>query len=179
MKKYILGIIVIIAVIFVSGCITDSDENTDDFNGTKTLSQNGISITYPGNWVVAEAHSENSIIAVADPNSKDTNDLGSINVNIERKNLSTPLNSFFTQTYKKLFSNSDYQLISQGNTSIGEFTALECLYLTNDNGNIKKHRAIWIENNKEVYVILCTAPQNEFSNQEKIFDFIVSSFRIV
>lgn len=178
MKKYILGIIVIMAVIFVSGCITDSNDNGDDLNGTKTLSQNGISIEYPGNWVVADAHSEDSIAAVADPNSKDVNDLGSINVNIERQNLTTSLNGIFTQTYKKLSSNSNYQLISQGNTTIGEFAALECLYLSNDNGNIKKHRAIWIENNNAVYVILCTAPQNDFSNQEKIFDFVVSSFRI-
>jgi photosystem II reaction center protein PsbP len=181
MKKYILGIIIILAVIFVSGCITDSN-NGNNTNGTvnpTTLAKNGISIEYPGNWVVANSGANDSILAVADPKFEDSNTgLSSVNVNIERQNLSSSLISFFNQTYSKLFSNSSYTLLAQGNASVGQYKALECIYTQDANGSIKQHRALWIENNNEVYVILCTAPQDEFQNQANNFDFILSTFKI-
>lgn len=181
MKKYVLGILVILAVIFVSGCITDSGGNNSTNNDTapQTLAKNGILTKYPGDWVVANSDSDDSIVAVANPNSKDpTTGFSDVNVNIERRSLSTPLNSYFNQTYTQLFSNSNYTLIAQGNVSIGSYNALESLYTENSNGTIKKHRALWIENNNEVYVILCTAPQDEFQNQVKNFDFIIANFKI-
>lgn len=181
MKKYVLGILVILAVIFVSGCITDSgsNNNTDNDTAPQTLAKNGILIKYPGTWVVANSASNDSIVAVADPNSKDpTTGYSNVNVNIERRSLSSSLNSYFNQTYTQLFSNSSYTPIAQGSVSIGPYTALESLYTEDSNGTIKKHRALWIENNNEVFVILCTAPQDEFQNQVKNFDFILSNFKI-
>lgn len=181
MKKYVLGILIILAVIFVSGCITDSSNtnSTDNDTAPQTLAKNGILIKYPGTWVVANSASNDSIVAVADPNSKDS-DTGysNVNVNIERRNLSSSLNDYFNQTYTQLFSNSSYTPLAQGNVSTGAYNALESLYTEDSNGTIKKHRALWIENNNEVYVILFTAPQNEYQNQVKNFDFILANFKI-
>lgn len=181
MKKYILGIVLIIAVIFVSGCITSSSDNSGA-NGTdtpKTLAKNGVLIKYPGSWVVANSGSNDSIMAVADPKSKDaSNGFSSVNVNIEKKTLPSSLDTYFNQTYSKLFSNSSYSPIAIGNTSVGSYNALEAIYTQDDNGSVKQHRAIWIENNNEVFVILCTAPQDDFQNQLKNFEFILSNFKI-
>ena len=179
MKKYLLGVIIILAVIFVSGCITDSDNNAKNDTSPLTIAKNGILIKYPGNWVVATSDSNDSIVAVADPESKDpSTGYSNVNVNIERRNISTSLNAYFNQTYAHLFSNSDYTPIAQGDIIIGQYNALESLYTQDSNGTIKKHRAIWIENNNEVYVILCTAPPDDFQNHVKNFNFIISSFRI-
>jgi len=181
MKKYILGIIVILAVIFVSGCIADSNNVDTTKNDTTPLSlaKNGVLIKYPGTWVVANSGSNDSIVAIADPNFKDSGTgYTNVNVNIERRTLPTSLNTYFNQTYTKLFSDPNITPIAQGNVAIGQFTALESSYVENSNGTIKQHRAIWIENNNEVYVILCTAPQDEFQNQSKNFDFIISNFKI-
>ena len=181
MKKYILGIIVILAVLFVSGCITDSnnDNNTTNDTAPLTLVKNGVLIKYPGNWVVANSGSNDSIVAVADPKSKDSvTGYSNVNVNIERRALPTSLNTYFNQTYVKLFSEPNITPIAQGSIAIGPYTALESLYTEDSNGTIKQHRALWIEHNNEVYVILCTAPENEFQNQVKNFDFIISNFKI-
>ena len=172
---------IILAVIFVSGCIGDSDNNNSSTNGSAplTIAKNGVLIKYPGDWVIATSGSNDSIVAVADPNSKDSGTgLSNVNVNIERRSIPSSLVTYFNQTYTKLFSNSDYTQIAQGNTSIGSYTALEAVYTQDVNGTIKQHRALWIEHNNEVYVILCTAPQNEFQNQLRNFDLIISSFRI-
>ena len=179
MKKYLLCVIVILAVIFVSGCITDSNNSDKNDTAPLTIAKNGVLIKYPGNWVVATSGSQDSIIAVADPKSKDSiTGYSNVNVNIERRNTSSSLNAYFNQTYTKLFSNSDYTSIAQGEVIIGPYKALESLYIQNSNGTIKKHRALWIENKNEIYVILCTAPQDDFPNQVKNFDFIISNFRI-
>lgn len=181
MKKYILGIILVIAVIFVSGCITSSGDNSG-VNGTeppKTMAKNGVLIKYPGSWVVAQSDVNNSIMAVADPKFKDSvTGFSSVNVNIQKKELPSSLDTYFNQTYSKLFSNSSYTPVAIGNTSIGSYNALEAVYTQEGNGSVKQHRAIWIENNGEVFVILCTAPQEDFQNQIKNFDFILNNFRI-
>jgi len=172
---------VILSVIFVSGCIGDSNNDNNSTNDTThlTIAKNGILIKYPGNWVVATSGSNDSIVAVADPSSKDSSTgFSNVNVNIERRNFTSSLETYFNQTYTKLFSNSDYTPMAQGHTSIGSYNALEAVYTQNSNGTIKQHRALWIAHNNEVYVILCTAPQNEFQNQVKNFDLIISSFRI-
>lgn len=181
MKKYILGILIILAVIFVSGCITDSNNNNSTGNDTppQTLAKNGIIIKYPGTWVVANSASNDSIVAVADPSSKDpATGYSNVNVNIEKRSLPSSLDSYFNQTYTKLFSNSNFTPIAQGSVSIGSYNALEALYTENSNGTVKQHRALWIENNNELYVILFTAPQNEYQSQVKNFNFILSNFRI-
>lgn len=178
MKKYLLGVLLIMAVIFVSGCITDSDNSgTNETDIPKTIAKNGILIKYPGSWVVANSSANNSILVIADPNSKDPGS-GFSNVNIERQDLPSSLTSYFNQTYSKLFSNSEYVPIAQGNVSIGNYSALECIYTQNDEGLVKQHRTLWIENNNQVYVILCTAPQGNFNRQSKNFDYILSNFEI-
>ncbi|MDR0900268.1 MAG: hypothetical protein LBM26_01270 [Methanobrevibacter sp.] len=173
--KYLLGIAIIMAVIFVSGCVSNS-ENIDD---PQTLAQNGVLIKYPGNWVVANSLSNDSIISVADPNSTvPGSDFAQINVNIEKRQLSSSLNTMYNKTYTQLFSNSDYTLLAEGNTSKGDMNALECMYSVNENGTIKQHKAIWIEKGNYVYVLLFTAPQSEFESQNKNFEFILNSFKI-
>ena len=183
MKKYILGIIVIISVVLVSGCISNS--NNDNADQPQTLAENGISIKFPGTWVSANSKNNETIAAIADPNSIDSSTgLGKISVVIQKRTLnsslknSSSIEALFNQTYKVLFSNNTYNLIAEGNVTVGEYNALECVYTIDKNGTVKQHRAIWIENNNNVYVILCTAPENEFSSQSKNFDFIINSFKI-
>ena len=185
MKKYILGIVIIISVVLVSGCISDSNNNNTD--QPQTLAQKGISIKFPGTWVSADSKNNETIVAVADPNSIDsTTGFGKISVVIQKKTLpssandSSSLETLFNQNYKDLFSNDTYKIIAEGTIAIGKYdNAFECVYTMNENGTVKKHRAIWIGNEKDVYIILCTAPENEFDSQSKNFDFIINNFKII
>ena len=185
MKKYFLGIIIIISVVLVSGCISNS--NDDNTNQPLSLVENGISIKYPGTWVSANSKNNETIAAVADPNFIDSaTGLGKVSVVIQKKSINSSsknassIEMLFNQTYKNLFSDSSYKLIAEGYVTIGKsINALECIYIVKKNGTDKKHRAIWIENNGDIYVILCTAPENEFDSQTKNFDFIINSFKII
>jgi len=183
MKKYILGIIVIISVTLVSGCISNSDNDIDQ---PQTLTENGILIKYPGTWVSANSKNNETIVAVADPNSVDSStSFGKVSVVIQKRTLnsslknSSSIEALFNQNYKNLFSNNTYNLIAEGNVTFGQYNALECIYTVDENGTVKQHRAIWIGNGNDVYVILCTAPENEFDSQSKNFDFIINSFKII
>lgn len=178
MKKYILGIIIVISVIFASGCISNSDEVEEP----QTLTQGRVTIKYPTTWVVADSKNNETIAAVADPNSINSNSgLGEVSVSIQKRTLNgTSLNKLYNETYSSLFSNSDYNLTSEGSLTIGGYNASECVYTINPNGTgvVKQQKAVWIENDNDVYVILCTAPQNDFQNQLKNFDFILNSFKL-
>ncbi len=181
MKKYILGIIIIIAVIFVSGCTS----NSSDVEEPQTLAQNGVLIKYPGTWVAANSENNETIAAVADPNAiNKSTGLGEISANIQKRTINSSLKNsssfdvLYNQTYQNLFSNSNYTVIAQGNLSIGGYNASECVYTVDENGTVKQQRAVWIQNGNDVFVILFTAPENKFQSQVKNFDFILNSFKI-
>ncbi|MDR2831238.1 MAG: hypothetical protein LBB45_09475 [Methanobrevibacter sp.] len=171
-KRYILPIIIIIGVILSSGCITNNQD-------TKTLSRNGITINYPSNWMVANTQVNETIIAVGNPELIDNSSgLGLVSVNIQKRILQSPLNEYFNQVYKTLFSNSSYRSIGHENVTFSDYKGLEVDYTVTEGNEVKEQKAYWIENNGYVYVILCTAPQKDFPSQKPYFDFILNSFKI-
>lgn len=179
MKKiYLLGILIILAVIFASGCVSNSNSsNGNNTTEPQTLTQNGVSIVFPGDWVSANSESNDTIIAVADPSSKDADGFNDVNVNVEVKNSSSSLNSEFTSAYNQLNSNSDYQLMTEGNVTAAGTDAMEADYTSTVNGTTKQHKAIWIKKDNQIYVILCTAPQDKYASEEANFNFIIDNFK--
>ncbi|MDR1819240.1 MAG: hypothetical protein LBR15_03205 [Methanobrevibacter sp.] len=172
-KKYILPIIIILGVVLSSGCVTNNNQKD------KTLSQNGVTINYPSDWIVADTQVNETIAAVGNPGFIDnTTGLGLVSVNIQKRTLPSKLNEYFNQTYTNLFSNSSYKSKGYGNVTIGTYKGLEADYTVTDNRGIKEQNAYWIENKGNIYVILCTAPQNVFKNQKQYFDLILNSFKI-
>ena len=173
---YFIGILVVLLVISVSGCIGDNSNNTNSTR-VQSLTENGVTLEFPSTWIKADAQDNASVLAVADPNSKDQQGFSDTNVNVEKKAVSSSLETDFNSTYTQLSKNSDYQILSQGNVTAGSYKGLESIYTSNVNGTTKMHKAVWIENGDNVYVILCSAPQNKFDSQARIFDFIISNFK--
>ncbi len=174
MKKYFLALLVISIITFTSGC-TSSDDNT---NTTKTLDQNNISFTYPATWVLGESEVNGTIAAVADPNSVNSQTgFAETVVTVEVKNLSGTMDAMYAQNYATLFNNSSYQRISEGNLTIGDIQALENVYTVDYNGVKKQQRAVWIEKDDQVYVILCSSLADQFEKEKNNFDMIVNSFK--
>lgn len=175
-KYYLIGILAILLVILVSGCIGNSNSDNGNSTRVQSITNNGVTLEFPSTWVQANAQDNASILAVADPNSKDSQGLSDTNVNIEKKKISSSLEADFTSTYTQLSSNSDYQILTEGNVTVASLKGYEATYTTNINGTSKMHKAIWVQKGDEIYVILCTAPQNKFDSQSSIFDFIISNF---
>ena len=86
-RKYIVGIVILI--IIIGGAFLYANKvmkEKESLNETEYLkvSQNGVSILVPGNWVKASSESNSSILAVADPSSNDLRGFSQVNINIEK-----------------------------------------------------------------------------------------------
>ncbi|OWT32462.1 hypothetical protein BGI41_07545 [Methanobrevibacter sp. 87.7] len=137
-------------------------------------------LKFPSDWVVAKSQSNDTVVAIADSKLLDSSKHAKVSVNIEKRDLEgQSLNTYFNKTYTSLLSNSSNQLISLGNsTTIKDRECYEADYLTDKDADVKQHRAVWVESNGQTYVILCTAPQKEFENYNKYFNYILSNIKI-
>ena len=103
MKKIIgIGLVLIILIVGVSFFINNPIGNNDGDDLSQQsvdYSENGISLSMPGNWVSAKSNSNETVLAVADPDAKDSSGFNSINVNIEKKSNARSLQSEFTSNY--------------------------------------------------------------------------------
>lgn len=183
-KSYIvLGIIIILLLIGAAFAFSNHEKSQNNTNQTdvQTVSQNGVVLKFPSDWVVAKAQSNDTVVAIADSKSIDSSTkYAKVNVNVEKQDLNgQSLDTYFNQTYTKILSNSSNKLISLGNsTAIAGKQAYEADYITDVNDSPKEHKAVWVESNNQVYVILCTAPQDQFESVNKYFNYIISNIQI-
>jgi len=173
MKKSIVIIFILMAMVTVAGCTSQSNEEKN-----KKFTGNNITFEYPADWVIANSQANDTIVAVADPRSVNpqTGYAQTLVVIQKRKG---SLYQMYNENYAILFNNSSYQRISEGNITLGSFQALENTYLVTEGDVKKKQMAIWIQRGKEVYVILCSALVNEFDKEKANFDIIINSFKFV
>ncbi len=165
--------LILCSVVMVSGCVTDNKQN----NETQTYSQNNISFTYPGGWSTASPTAPNSIAAVADPNSVQSGSPTTV-VLIQKPNATagSNLSEVYASNYATFFNNTGYQRVSEGNITVNGTDALENVYTSNST-NPKQYRAVWLDENGVIYVILCIANVNDFKNQQTNFNMIINSFK--
>ena len=182
MKKIIgIGLILILLIVGVSFFINNpiSTDNGEDLSKQSVdYSENGISLSMPGNWVSAKSNSNKTVLAIADPNYKDSAGFNIVNVNIEKKSNARSLQSEFTSNYNTLARNSDFNILFMGNVTFNDQAAMEADYTSVANNQTKQHKAIWIPKGSDIYVILCSAPESEFENKLGTFDFIINSVQL-
>lgn len=158
----------------ISGCVTDNKKN----NETQTYSQNNVSFNYPGEWANATPTAPNAIAAVADPNSVQSG-IPSTVVIIQKPNATAGSNisAVYASNYATFFNNTGYQQVSEGNITVNGNDALENIYKSNST-NPKQYRAVWLNENGTIYVILCIANENDFKNEQDNFNLIINSFKV-
>ena len=169
-------IILVLLVVMVSGCTINNDTNA-----TKTYSQNGISFVYNGTWDVANTTSPNAVVAVGDPKSIDNQNNPYTFVLIQKPN-STENNDLFatyTKNYNTFFNNTTNQRISEANITINNNPAFENVYTTNSGGIQRQMRAVWVSQKGVIYVILCGALPSNFDKEQKNFDLVINSFKVL
>jgi hypothetical protein len=157
----------------VSGCVTDNNKN----NETQTYSQNNVSFNYPGEWASANPTAANSIAAVADPNSVQSGSPSTV-VIIQKPNATagSNLSEVYAANYATFFNNTGYQQVSEGNITVNGSNALENVYKSNST-TPKQYRAVWLQENNTIYVILCIANESDFNNEQVNFNLIINSFK--
>lgn len=175
MKKYLFAIALLSFVILASGCTTEEGNKTTTTTPTKTYAQGGISFDYPESWEVANATTANAIVAVADPQNKQTL------VVIQKTALPSgqTLKETFDATYSQYEAQiPNYQKISDGTLTVDGVTAYERIHKVNVDSTQKQERAVWLEKNGTIYVILCGALPEDFDKEKANFDIIINSFKV-
>ena len=144
-----------------------------------TLSKGGISINYPSDWGNSKATSNDSIMAISKLDSIDSAGIGQVNINFEKRPIEGDFNTFVNSTYTSMQYDSSYKLISSGEVLFGDKNALEYIYTSHqDNGGERQHKAIWFEKGGQAYVILYSAPVDQFESNLYVFDYILADIQI-
>jgi hypothetical protein len=181
LKKYLFAIILLLSIVLTSGCINNGNQtNNSTSNGTQTYSGDQFTFNYPASWQQISSQAQNSTVAVGDPASADSNGNVLVNVVIQRsvKPSNVTLQEYYNATYAQFAAqNLGYKQLSDGTIMVNGKTALENIYRINTPAKEQK-RAVWIQNENVIYVILCSAPVSEYNSQQANFNFIISSFKL-
>ena len=179
MKRNILkgSIITLVLVLFLISAVS-ADNNTDDGGTVQTLSKGGLTINYPSDWGYSKSSSNYSIMSISKLNSIDSSGVGQVNINFEKKPLDTDFNSFVNTTYKSMESDKSFSLVSSGQAVIGDRQALEYTYISKVGNVEREHKAVWFEKNGQAYVLLYSAPLDQFDSNQYVFDYILQDIQI-
>jgi hypothetical protein len=179
MKSKILkgSIIAIILIVFLITSV-GATSNSDDDITIQTLSKGGLVINYPSDWGYSEATSNYSIMSISKLNSIDSAGISQVNINFEKKPIEGQFVTFVETIYKSMEHDSSFNLVSSGESVIADRQALEYIYTSNDDGVEREHKAVWFEKGGQAYVLLYSAPTDQFESNLYVFDYILSDIQI-
>lgn len=173
------GIVVVLCLLFI-GCVScvTADDSSD--LTMLSLSKGGIVINYPSDWGNSKATSPYSIMSISKLDSIDDLGVGQVNINIEKKPIEGDFFTFVNQTYQSMSKDSSFELLSSGERALNDMTALEYIYTSseNDTTTIKEHKAVWFEKGGQAYVLLYSAPLDQFESNMYVFDYILTDIQI-
>ena len=170
------GIIIFMLVLFavsVSAVNAGADGDT-----LLSLSNSGITISYPSDWGYSKAVSSDSIMAISKLSAIDSLGVGQVNINVEKRPIEGDFYTFVNNTYKSMSKDPDYGLVSSGGMVLADHDAMEYIYTSNTNGVQKEHKAVWFEKGGQAYVLLYSAPIDQFEDNLYVFDYILSDIQI-
>lgn len=173
LKRSILIFMLMLFIVSISAVSADSNTTS-----VLTLSKSGITISYPSDWGYSQAVSPDSIMAISKLDAIDSFGVGQVNINVEKRPIEGDFYTFVNSTYKSMEKDPNYELISSGSLMIGGKDALEYVYTSNTNNVEKQHKAVWFEKGGQAYVLLYSAPVNQFENNLYVFDYILSDIQI-
>lgn len=189
-KLTVIGVVILLVIIAVFGYIVVNDIqfNHDNNSGNTdtnesvtmlTMSKGGVTVYYPSNWVLSQATSNNSIIAISKESAVDNLEIGQVNINVEKKGFSGDFNSFVNKSYTNIQADKAFNLVSSGEVAINDDKALQYIYTSSsNNGVLKQHKALWFERGNEAYVIMYSAPVDKYEANLPAADYIMSHIKI-
>ena len=188
-KLTIIGVAILLIVIAVFGYIVVNDitfntGNSNNANSNESvtmlsMSKGGVTVNYPSNWVLSQATSNNSVIAISKESAVDNLEVGQVNIHVEKKEFSGDFESFVNKSYTNIQAESAFDLVSSGEVSINNEKALEYIYTSSANtGVVKQHKALWFERGNQAYVIMYSAPIDKYEANLPAADYIIEQIKI-
>lgn len=177
-NKLLMGsLIAIILIVFLVSSVS-AETKSNDGNTVQTLSKGGLTINYPSNWGYSKATSNYSIMSISKLDSIDAAGIGQVNINFEKKPIEGDFSSFVNTTYKSMEHDSSFTLVSSGESVVGGRQAFEYVYTSHDEGAEREHKAVWFEKGGQAYVLLYSAPLDQFESNLYVFNYILSDIQI-
>lgn len=169
LKNILIPIIMIVIVVALSGCITDSI-------GGSAYQKNGMAFDYPGNWEEAKSVANNSMGAIVYSNDSQI----SIVIQQVPAEFGSTLQQAYDNNNKNLQSINGYTSIQENNTTVnGRNVTIHRYIDVNQLGQQKEHIASWMTmDDGKNYVILYSAPVEKYESQKEAYDHVVSSFKL-
>ncbi|HEX3014256.1 MAG TPA: PsbP-related protein [Methanobacterium sp.] len=187
MKKYLLAIILIFAVILSAAVTFEYVYNTNQTSNqtspsipTKTYSTNGISFNYSTDWEEGNKTGQYLIAYVKDPklNSSDGKPGAVVEV-LKRVSNGVPLKRFYEDVKGEASNVPGYGVMSETTTTVDNVTAYEFTARAMDNNVEEQFDIILFEKKGFVYMIACgTRAPTYLSDEEENFDMIIKSFKV-
>ena len=181
MKKYFFAIILLVSIVLISGCTTSGNQKATNTSTTvKAYSGDQFNFNYPSSWQLIQSQAQSSVIAVGDPSSADNN--SNVPVNVQIQTTVKPSNGTMQDVYNSTYAqfaeeNLGYKQLSDGTISVNGRTCLENVYLLSSES--KEQRAVWIQNGNVIYIILCSAPISQYTEEQGNFNIIINSFKLI
>lgn len=185
-KITIIGIAALLVIIAVFGYIIINDiqfdhKDTSNSNESVTMlsiSKGGVTVNYPSNWVLSQATSNNSVIAISKQSSVDNLEVGQVNIHVEKKEFSGDFKSFVNKSYTNIQADQAFDLVSSGEVVVNDQNALEYIYTSSaSTGVIKQHKALWFERGNEAYVVMYSAPIDKYEANLAAADYIIENIQ--
>lgn len=174
----VFGYIVVNDITFNNGS-SSSSANSNESVTMLTMSKGGVTVNYPSNWVLSQATSNNSVIAISKESTVDNLEVGQVNIHVEKKEFSGDFESFVNKSYTNIQADSAFDLVSSGEVSINDEKALEYIYTSSANtGVVKQHKALWFERGNQAYVIMYSAPIDKYEANLPAADYIIGQIKI-
>ncbi len=170
------GIIILVFVLFVVSVSTVNAGSDND--ALLSLSNSGVTISYPSDWGYSKATSSDSIMAISKLDSIDSLGIGQVNINVEKRAIEGDFYTFVNSTYKSMSKDPDYELVSSGGLVLADHDAMEYIYTSKTDGMQREHKAVWFEKGGQAYVLLYSAPLDQFEDNLYVFDYILSDIQI-
>jgi len=181
MRKNIVNVgFILIVLMGLIVCLSAvSAENEDNAVEVLTLSGDGISFDYPSDWEVSRSTSNYSVMSLSKKGSIDSFGIAKVSINVEKKPIEGDFKTFVNSTYKSMEKSTSYEMVSSGDIVIDNREAMEFIYTSLDDSNSQKeHKAVWFEKNGQAYVLLYSAPLDQFETNLYVFDYILSNIHI-
>lgn len=177
LKGSIIAIILLLFLISATSVVSADNKGNSDME-LLTLSKGGITIQYPSTWGNSQSTSNYSVMAISKLDSIDSYGVGQVNIQVEKNSYDGDFYNFVNKSYNSMQKDPSFQLVSSGGVAVDGKEAVEYIYTSNQNGVEKEHKAIWFEKGGQAYVIMYSAPIDQFENNLNVFDYILSEIQI-
>lgn len=177
LKGSIILIILLLFLISAVSVVSADDSDNSDLS-ILTLSKGGITLKYPSDWGNSESTSNYTVMAISKLDSIDAFGIGQVNIHIEKKAYDGDFYTFVNESYESMQKDTSFQLVSSGSVSVAGKDALEFIYTSNQGDTQREHKAIWFEKGGQAYVIMYSAPLDQFEDNLYVFDYVLSEIQI-